>query len=591
MALNLFKSLKMTFFVTFFFCMTLLLSTGCQDKTTDLPFTFTPKNIPISLQGEWESSGGDIVECEEKNYILDYWEYYVAPNNHTPKNITDTPPPATLKEFFERRYYEAHEFELDKSLESKSASKTLDEVLLRIWTASPLFGDQVYEAYKQSKFSTWKPSNKLINIDDSTPRFEIPGTCALTQLVNRYSVDNAEKVPELEYHYNPILFDPLPEVQKAMMVLHEVFYLIAKKDTHTNSNHIRKLVAFAFSKEFTLYSGKLKNIDTDQKSSRNLNPLNVKQNLFLVFKQILSYPFGDYVKFFIRENNFLKSENPYYDSLISLMKKLRYAKSQCIKSGKTPNECLHFVHNSRAIQYSLSPSESLVYAARFIFDMGFSGQDFSSEYLSSINKALLKKSSFDKRTYLKKLCFFINSKDRKDHLILGESAKQQCRLEDIEVTLIKERPSWTEFNCHSSDDTVRIIYKEPKTETAQTRVRLISEHINGTPIFPAYTGNFNIQNLKERKITRDFIFDSKEFDGSLDVVLNLTGVEDPEQKNLIYHFLKKSNLDLGITLENKKISRLKARKLLENQSPIQISVPMDKCTIREAKAQPSLFFY
>lgn len=433
--------------------------------------------LTVAKAGGWESSGGDGVACfkdartakvaqEELKKVgflssktrqkiqsvvtLETYEFFQLKSLDTSKILY-------LSELLKRNSFSlTSEFSVKQNFQS-----ILEMVLSNLNLYVPLFNLRIKIVAKLAPLSSWVGSTQIPQVDDSTLVRPIgnEGSCVLIQLANRKTISVEGKLPETKIVYDQEVFDKyLSEVDKALLIMHEYLYLIGKEGNHKNSDVIRRINSFFFSKDIFNFGSSLKYLS----------------NKTLAMRQIVGYPFGDYMRFFKLEdglkNNNLSFQDSRYNALISLMDKARKSKSFCLninnfenKSNDEKNKLLNFcqhkvIENNTELWDSLTNEEAFIYLARFHFDQmseinGASigkpfqgiGLDINSEALSVPGADTVENSAL-----AKKYCELIATNLATEFLSVQEKAKFYCKEKlGMSIVSLKDTPLEKATNCSS----------------------------------------------------------------------------------------------------------------------------------------------
>jgi hypothetical protein len=436
-----------------------------------------PLNATQTSEGGWESSGGDGVACFKDNgaakiaraeltesgflssktrkeiqsiVTLETWDFLqLKPSDNSKVQY--------LSELLKRKSFSL----ASEILQIKNAQQILEVVLNNLNPSVPLFNLRIKMVAKSAPLSSWIGSTQIPQIDDSTPARPIDNEspCVLVQLADRKTKSIEGKLPETQIVYDKELFDKyLSETDKALLVLHEYLYLIGKEGKHKNSDAIRRINSYLFSTDIF-------NLGVD---------LKYLSNKALAMRQIIGYPFGDYMRFFrledIIKNDHLSFQDSRYNALISLMDKARTSKTSCLdkngfdkKSAHEQNKLLNFcqrevIENNPDLWNSLTDEEAYIYLARFHFDqtseingasLGIpfqgTGLDMNSEALSVPGD-----DTSESTALAKKYCGLTMENLATEFLSIHEKAKLYCKDQlGLNTVRLKDTPLKKTTGCSS----------------------------------------------------------------------------------------------------------------------------------------------
>lgn len=248
----------------------------------------------FKLHGDWESSGGDGVICFKDQAIKDKY-----------KNLLDTPEnfkqiPKDQAEIKALEYYEFFaedrqtEFTPWKDLKSDENYKIiLDKVLKRLLRYSPVFVQKLNLVLEHIRVEAWVPSQNVNDIEDSNPYRDIESKCEIVQLADRQTQSSDGYLPRAKVYFRSDLFESLDELNKAILILHEALYLIAKETSHENSNFVRLINILLFSDQF---EDGLSDIPHFSQQAKEIQGILIKY-------------FGDYIRFFVKEEFYLNPKD------------------------------------------------------------------------------------------------------------------------------------------------------------------------------------------------------------------------------------------------------------------------------------------
>ncbi len=276
----------MKFILIIFISISLL---GCSDTSNS-----ASKNDVFKQRGDWESSGGDGVLCfkdeatknKNKDLLANPEDYKKIPKDQV-----------TLKalEFYEFLSDDHKaEFTLWSELKSNEDHKViLGKVLDRIRTYSPVFVQKLDLVLEHIQVETWVPREKVLNVEDSTPYRDLESQCELIQLADRQTQSSEGYLPKAKVYFRADLFESLDEMNKAVLILHEALYLIARETNHENSDLVRLANVMLFSDEF---EDGLSEIPYFSQQAKEIQAFFIKY-------------FGDYIRFFIKEEFYLNPKD------------------------------------------------------------------------------------------------------------------------------------------------------------------------------------------------------------------------------------------------------------------------------------------
>ncbi|MGE0526646.1 MAG: hypothetical protein AB7G93_21120 [Bdellovibrionales bacterium] len=407
--------------------------------------------------GGWESSGGDGVACFDHKAeaevaageikiqgflsratrakiksltVLDAWDF-----------LADEllSPILTLTE-----YLDAKGFSLHSDLKrGRDAGRIFEMVLENMARYTPLVSERLRMVAKHMPLKTWKASTKVGAVDDSHSVKPLGDKCVLLQLANRKTVSESGRLPKVQIFYDKELVQRfLSPVEQALLAAHEYVYLMAKEGGHKNSDAIRKLTAFLFSwQAFNFGEGK--------------NPF---VNRVLMFRVIMGYPFGDYMRFFIDEpalDKEVKGFNQYsrYRSMISLMKKLRDFVEKCPSQGRS--DCaIDAVEKNPRLWESMTNEEAFIFIGRFHIDQTLYA--VNSENMVIWNEGRPGEVLRAQKEEGEKICKILRNNPATQFADVHDKAILYCReVFGLKAATIRETPVRREFSCASRSVTFR----------------------------------------------------------------------------------------------------------------------------------------
>lgn len=436
-----------------------------------------PLNANQTSEGGWESSGGDGVACfknadaaETAKAELKTTGYLSTSTRKEIQSVTtletwdflQQQPIEKSKIIYLSEFIKSKGFTLDPQLtRMQKQQQVFQSVLNNLNSLIPLFKFRVEMVERLAPLNSWVASSRIPQIDDSTPIRLLDETplCVLIQLADRRTQSADGKLPKVEIIYDQEIFDKyLSEVDKTLLIMHEYLYLIGKEGNHKNSDAIRKINAFFFSADAFNFAENLKYLS----------------NRSLAMRQIVGYPFGDYMRFFKKEDILQKDklslQDSRYNAIITLMDKARGSQSACLdkenysqKNKEEQNKLIRFcqresIENNPELWASLTDEEAFIYLARFHFDqtseingaaLGIPfqgiGLDFNSEALSIPGEDT--KETTDQAKFY---CNLLAEKPATEFLTVQEKAKIYCQEKvGTKALLLKDKPLEKSTSCES----------------------------------------------------------------------------------------------------------------------------------------------
>ncbi|MBX9768316.1 MAG: hypothetical protein K2X47_13665 [Bdellovibrionales bacterium] len=545
-----------------------------------------PDQTAVSTGG-WESSGGGGVACFDsendarfaqhdlKNMgflsvrtrskiksvvTLDNWDF-VTDRQHGREPVR-----------FINDYLTAKSFPLHRDLLRDLSPKTiLKKITKNIEPEIPLFAGRLKLVQENFPISKWIPSDRIPMVDDSTPQNPIPKNCVRVQIANRFTKSIPERLPETQIFYDQQLFQFLTVLDKALLVNHEHLYLIGKEGGHQNSDQIRKINAFLFSD------------DVFQR-----DPYSQLSTRALRLRQIIGYPFGDYMRFFLNEPEYRGHAVPgmsqsRYLSLISLMKKMRKAMEICMSAPKADQGlCQKQTVENLALQATLNPEEAFLFIARFHLDQR--AWDFNSELLTVPGHEPLATLQ----------CQEMSERPVVPALETQEKAKLYCRNElRLTTSLLKELPMRRGFSCYSPKHTV-VFHSQDHLIIA-----IDEDPITGSIRSPPFRGRQELQSSIRGALVRDFGLKNVEYQAldtyrlwpasstDEDLIQSLIEREPSVLKSITLGYSSNPN-DLLVIGD----SRVAQQALRSPRKPKIFSFDMNlECIVRESNLPESVWWY
>lgn len=475
------KNLKSTLIaITTLIGFSLLLGACSKNQNPDKALAqniLRPLNAIQTSEGGWESSGGDGVACFKNIDAAKIARSELKMTGFlSPLTREKIQSVVTLEtwDFFRQQpverskitylsdFLKSRDFNLEPKLNQlRKQQQIFQSVLNNLNALIPLFKLRVEMVERLAPLNSWIASSQIPQIDDSTPSRSLDDapSCVLIQLADRRTQSTDGKLPKTEIIYDQEIFEKyLSEVDKALLIMHEYLYLIGKEGNHKNSDTIRKINVFFFSTDMFNFAENLKYLS----------------NRALAMRQIVSYPFGDYIRFFKKED-ILQKENlsiqdSRYNSTITLMDKARKSQSECLKkenydkkSKADQNKLISFcqresIENNPDLWSSLTDEEAFIYLARFHFDQTSEingaalGVPFQGTGLEVNSEALSIPGDDTKETtdQSKFYCHLLEEKPATEFLALQEKAKVYCQNKvGAKSILLKDKPLEKITSCDS----------------------------------------------------------------------------------------------------------------------------------------------
>jgi hypothetical protein len=380
-------------------------------------------------------------------------------------------------------------------LKIKDDKKIVETILNSLSLSAPLFAERLLTLKERFPVETWKPSIEVPLVKDSTPRKVIAETCVLIQLANRYTISKKNEVPETKIVFDQEIFEKfLSPIDRAVLIMHEFLYLLAKEGGHGNSDFIRRLNILFFA------------LDYQEKAT----PYQINLDANLMRRQ-LDLPFGDYMRFFLEDDELRPTESApgsqesRYFSLISLMKKLRAGMKMCLdekgydkaadkEKWKMVRDCQAAnIERKSAAKASFTEEEAFLFLARFVFDRV--ANKYNSELLSSRKLKIPSTEPDALQTQMQFYCNQMIDKPAIGFLDVQEKAKMYCQ-NTLKIPMSFLNPKRLEHKLECSAHMIRYGMPDQKYAVLWIEGMEGSREIkmyNGIELLTSdYTGRFEI---------------------------------------------------------------------------------------------------
>ncbi len=519
-------------------CLFLALSACSRNESSNNTSNISPTRLSSANQsneGGWESSGGDGVACfdsaENANQAKQELKITGFMSHLTRQKIKSV---VTLEtwDFLQKQTYEnsniiylseyikSKNFNLNPQLEKlQNQDQIFRTVLNNLKPYVPLFVLRLEMVEGIAPLKMWTNSTQIPQIDDSTPIRSLVenSSCVLIQLADRRTHSKDGKLPKTEIIYDQELFEKhLSKIDQALLIMHEYLYLIGKEGNHKNSDEIRKINAFMFSDNAFNFDKKLQYVS----------------NRALALRQIIGFPFGDYMRFFKKEDIINKEklslQDSRYNAIITFMEKARQSLSACLEKEKydlnniTEQKkiirlCQNDIIEKHSLLWdSLTNEESYLFMTRFYFDQtseinGASlgtpfqgtGLDFNSEILTV--PGVDTKENIHQATYY---CKLLDKKPAINFLSLQEKAKLYCQDKiGTKVTLLKNTPIKKKTLCDANERISIGTFDNVTSGSISTKLNKET----GANFSEAFNGNITLLNSIDSKELRNIGFGNREY--------------------------------------------------------------------------------
>lgn len=318
-----------------------------------------PGSIRSTSGGDWESSGGTGVACFSSPEEAQRFDKSTTSGEPISDDIISSIDSLVTLEYWERKN--------ENFSSGKDAAEILARLQRRLKLNAPIVSRQLEVVADRIHIGSWIASENLEPTQDAQPEKPIvtPETpdCRQIQLAVRMSQKTGvEQVPSLQVYFDSRLLAKLDALNRAMLELHERFYVLARQVGQANSRRTRMVVRRLFDENFWARTA------------------TTPGQLAMSVQNSMDFHLGNYIYIFsslipLTSEIALGSPQSRLMSLKSTIDKLSAALKVCVtlngNEGPALQRCKSELFTSSSFTDQLNAEETFVYLYRWRFNPQF----------------------------------------------------------------------------------------------------------------------------------------------------------------------------------------------------------------------------